>query len=651
VGHSLLTLFRRSHLSSAYALLRDWFSTAINPVVDAAAEPGAGARDATGSLWKILANQKALRGGGQSSSPTWGNSKVIWTQSGGAGFDRVAGRTLVGLFIAEDTSGSTLAAVFGWDIATNTTDPRTVGHQLVTEGATMAAAAIGQKIVISDSRAFRPVQYLVGVTLYTTGALVWMSAIADDAGNLFNSNDPIGVPAYPNARIVWPSHTGTTTPLYPSMQALATIPYPNGNQLQDVRIIDAPALATQYVTSDTFTRADSGSSVGTPWVSNVGTWGISSNQAYNPSGSGFMNVTYPDALPSNGDGWMVCDITWPTPATNGVGVLIAVQDSSNYIRIWNNGSATTVTIQVWKAGGFDSTIASAGTFSFTAGETVRWYIGRKDNRYRFFSERLSTGVITALGTTWVTDSGNNFLTARGVGLFSTTSGNGARWDNLYVYPLTFSLTGLITGALPAQRTLGATLATDTFTDTNGTRLNAHTAEAGGAWTEHAGTWTIQSNQATVSAAVGNNFVTQQLSTTSARASVNVITPSSFPTNTIRAGVVARYTDDNTALVVRLFKDTSQPSNDEIELLEGAGSLAICHKINVGAYYAVSTTYTLALEIAGDPNGGADLCHVFLNGVNVMSYPISVTLTGTRWGLYREDVDDGCVFDAWDVRAV
>jgi len=44
--------------------------------------------------------------------------------------------------------------------------------------------------------------------------------------------------------------------------------------------------------SDAFTRADSVSTLGSSWNADVGTWGISSNQAYAPTLSGGVGLAH-----------------------------------------------------------------------------------------------------------------------------------------------------------------------------------------------------------------------------------------------------------------------------------------------------------------------------------------------------------------------
>jgi hypothetical protein len=640
---------------NAYVLMRDTFRDVQSTLVSSTAYPGKGLRQVTGALLKTLAG--ALRGGSQTSSPVWGSSKILWTDNLGNGFARVPGRTFCALVTLEDF-GSDVA--LGWDTATNTGDPRTVGHGWVNENGKLEAIAPGAKITFdSGTRNVRSAQYLIGVTLGDLGAVVWLSSFGTDDANApaAGFTDQVGIPAYPSARVLWVNYADTTTPLYPYLSFLDSgnggTTYPNGQCVQDARVVDPvswSAVDALTATVDRFTRADSTTSLGTStsgiaWATDAGTWGISSNQAYIQTASGFTRAYLANALPSGGDGIVSIFITAPNPATVGFGIMVRRQDSSNFLRLWNN-STNSIVLQTWVAGAFNATIGSTA-FTWTAGQTYHWLLVMKGNKYRLWIDGVD------VWGAWQTDSNNRFLTSRDVGLYSNNSaGNGTtRWDNLAIYPNTFTLPPEIqAGACPVVYVTGATLASDTFTDTDATALTSHSAEAGGAWTNILGTWTVQSNRASCAAASGSNMITQSLGTANAECSVDIITPASFPTTTVRAGICVRYVDSSNYLFVRLYKDSG---TSEIEINETvAGSGLISHKVDLSAAaVAVNTTYTLKVQISADPNGGADLMHVLLDGKLRLSYKLRAPNAGTRFGLYRENTDDGCVFDNWSAKAL
>jgi hypothetical protein len=96
-----------------------------------------------------------------------------------------------------------------------------------------------------------------------------------------------------------------------------------------------PSSAVITYADDTFTRADSAvslgtSSGGTAWTAQVGTWGISTNQAYCPTpAAGFNVATLPAAT---SDGVFTATVVFPGGATVvECGVLLRYQDISNFV--------------------------------------------------------------------------------------------------------------------------------------------------------------------------------------------------------------------------------------------------------------------------------------------------------------------------------
>jgi len=269
--------------------------------------------------------------------------------------------------------------------------------------------------------------------------------------------------------------------------------------------------------------------------------------------------------------------------------------------------------------------------------------------------RIFVNGVDPFAGAWQNDVNSRFITSRDCGLYSAngTDFTTTRWDNFSAFPFTFTVPSELTsGAVPVIYTGGSTLASDLFTDTNGTALAAHTPTSGGAWTAHVGTWTIQSNRATCATAASINQATQDAGSRNAECQVSIITPGAFPTGKLRCGIVVRRVDIDNCLAVRIYKDPGQPANDEIEIVELiGGASAIVHKTNIGTYFAINTTYVLKVQIAADPNGGDDLMQVWLDGKPRVSYKISTANVATRMGLHFDSVDDGCVFDTWSVKAL
>lgn len=614
---------------------------AAGSVNGTAAVPGNGKRvvNDVESVIKTLTGR--LRGGAQATA-VWGDSRIYWTDNADAGFDRLSGRCVAAVIIPEDQFSD---FAFGWDTAVDTTDPQTVGHGWLYKDVQLRAISPGKDIAIttpSTPREVQAMEYMPVVALKDQGAYVLLTSFAAHLGT--PATDPIGIPQYPTARLLWIDDTTTTTPLYPYVSFYDRLNYPNGQAVDGMRIVDVASwtgdnyLATTY---DRFTRADSVNTLGGSWQTDLGTWGISSNKAYISNSPGFSRAYIPNAMAS-GDGIVRCKITVPDPATVGFGLMVRREDANNFIRIYNDNNAALLRVQTWVAGSFGATIGSGSDISWTAGQTYDIAVGMAGNKYAVW-------VDGALKMQWTADANNRFLTATGVGLYSVNQAGytTTRWDDLATYPHTVTLpTELRTVAVPTILSGGDTLGNDAFTDDDAKRLNAHAADSGGAWTEHVGTWTISSNRATCSTpAVGANYATQDLGVINAECEVDVISPGSA--TQYLAGIVARYVDANNHVVVRTYMDAGAPSADEVEIIETiSGSGAIVHKANIKDYYAAGQTYTLKVQVYGD------LIHVFLDDQPRISYVMQTgSPQGTRFGLYRVNTEDGCVFDNWVVKAL
>lgn len=91
------------------------------------------------------------------------------------------------------------------------------------------------------------------------------------------------------------------------------------------------------VVSDSFNRADSSTSLGSAdtgqaWTALVGTWGITSNQAYNPVGGGDNQCTaVVDAGVSD------CTVQVTKPNSHDAGFVFRVVDANNYLMFTEAG--------------------------------------------------------------------------------------------------------------------------------------------------------------------------------------------------------------------------------------------------------------------------------------------------------------------------
>lgn len=120
-------------------------------------------------------------------------------------------------------------------------------------------------------------------------------------------------------------------------------------------------LGTRTLVSDTFTRADSATTLGTAdtgqaWVAMVGTWGLAGGQAYLVSATA-------DAAAVVDAGVADCTVrvTIPTAAGAVCGLTFRLTDASNYWRVVRSGVSNVV---------LQKTVAGARTTVATATATI-----------------------------------------------------------------------------------------------------------------------------------------------------------------------------------------------------------------------------------------------------------------------------------------
>lgn len=603
-------------------LLRDKFSSDVNPLVDANASEGSGVgyRDVTGT--SFYAEDGRLRGGNNSSE-----GKIVYKPSSVvSGWGRVGGRTFTALMSTDDGDGDlqmflaeTAGTLNGYGIIFN----NGTWDIVEPDGNTVTA-------VVVDNEPMKAIQYLVGITLNEErGAVYWISAIEE-----YDPGTDWTIPKWPTARTIWVSTLGTFTTVHPTIRANSGFTYPGGVAVEDVRLLDIASwdgADGMALVADRFDRADSASTLGGSWTTEATTtWGISSNKAYNVA-SAFNGRAYLDAGES--DVWVVAEITSGSDVADWFGLLLRRVDANNWIRLHNNGTAN-VYFQTWVGGGFDDTITSTYA-AFSTSQMKRWLVGCYGDEYRIFIN----GDETVIQPTPDTGGTHEHTNGTGFGLFGD-SASGQRWDYFAIYPITFTLTTEFEGgAMPVQPVVAVPQFSDTFTNTNGTALATHNAS----WTEASGTWTIQSNKAEVSTAAGANHAYVDAGDTDVQASVEITMASSV--STVRSGLILRRADANNYIQVRAFVDTSQPGADEIELQEFiGGSGAVVHKCYLGNYFQDSTTYTLTAQVVGDE------IFVYLDGIAQLYNVISnaALLTGTGTGLYRESSSDNTPFDNFTI---
>lgn len=602
-------------------LLRDRFTSAVNPLVDAAASD-IGTRDVTGTYF--YTENGRLCGGVAPSA--WGQSALFY-----GGLERVGGRTLVAMVTPQDGEAP---LSFGWFPNTTPGTPDTSGYTFILEGKNITVSEPGKQITSFNvnGRPNRPTQYLLGVTLNETqGAVYWISSLDTQT----NDSD-WDIPVYPNARTVWVSTVGTDTMLYPSVQTTGgfTPEYDGGHSIEDIRVFDVSGWAGadgMALVADRFNREDSSTTLGGSWTADSGTWGISSNKAYTTTGGrAVINAGVADYF-------VTCTFDVATVTSDSFGLMMRRVSSTDYTWISNEDTANIY----WKSwlSGFDDFIYSTYG-AFTDSSVVRIVAAVKGNEWRFWQ---IGGNDTVMEVTVAPPSGVDHTTGTYVGLFGDTN---TRWDNFAAYPIEFALpSSFNTGAYPTLTAGGSTLVSDTFTDTNGTNLTAHDTDVGsGSWAVTNGTWDIQSNKAnsTPVASPEHNFAYVDAGQANVEVSVDITMPSSGDEGS--GGIVIRRSDANNFIYARTLW---QSGSNEIEIWKVVGGTTeMAKKCYMGSTYSLGSTYNMKLTAEDD------LLHISLDGEVYATIILpSALLTGTGVGLYEWYSSDGVTFDNFTVKGV
>jgi len=175
---------------------------------------------------------------------------------------------------------------------------------------------------------------------------------------------------------------------------------------------------------------------------------------------------------------------------------------------------------------------------------------------------------------------------------------------------------------------------DSFTDTNGTSLDLHTAEKGGPWTEQAGTWTIQSNMAQ-SADAGELRAHATLAATQ-DFQIDLITA---PSGTIDAGFAWRMDGASNEYWARWYNG----GPNQIQYWEANGSYPGTKLGQYNMTVDLSTTYVMRVTAIGSDHT------IYSDDVSVITFTDATHNANTKAGMCRHSGDGGSVWN--DAEAV
>ncbi len=628
-------------LSAEVYRFRDQFLTddAAPLAMPRTAEPGPGEWDgAAGGSDDSIANDRLTLEA--STGSAWGANRIV-----GPSMIRTNGRTFAGVALLSD---SVAKHGFGWYPGDPTGDPRTDGHgwtgYVTNGGEILAATPGGLKTIDAGQQNLRPIQYFIATVLTDKGAVHLISAPrADSSGGM---TYPPGIPAYPNARVYWvETSTGDDEYLRPYVSVDDQGTFSLSMVLTDLRVVDVPSWTANDAIAtfkDRFVRADSTTDPGPLWTAQVGQMGILGNALYYVSGAygrvKNTNIGMTDGI------WTYTVLSGSRADPQAI-IDLRYVDDSNFIFFMDQG--TTGATLFKKVGGVD-TILQSTSFTWTANTTYRIRVAAYGNKYRVWVNE--TDVFGA----WITDTGSNFLTATGLAFsLESVAPVGGKIRDVATYPATIALPlELRQGAKPGNDLGERTINADDFTDTNGVNLEAHTptgvGASGGAWDDHAtGNWTIQNNAVTPPPSGGSSqrYLTQAVAVGDYEAKVSLKTKTTIvdATDTILAGVAVRLNAaGDTGIYARALMTTTQIGADEIELWEVvSGVPTIINKVNLGDFWQQNSTYVMAVQTKGD------LITVYLDDKPRVSAHIDTSVfTGTRAGLYHDNLDTGTTYDLW-----
>jgi hypothetical protein len=550
-----------------------------------------------------------------------GAAPAVWSEplEHTAGIARATGRALAAWVLVGDRNGDFF---LGWSSATGETDPRTDGHGWVMEDGALAVSEPGAKIAFAGTagNAFevRPLEHLFVAALNDRGAVYLLRPFdTGDGSPALSATWPLPALAADEAWVLHVAVTDTDATLHPAISANAGLGW-----VDDVRVVDVADWASADFLStlaDRFTRIDSATDPGPLWTTTLGTAGISSNRLYFPSVPGRVintDVGFTDGA------W--CFTANPgASASNGIYCLLRYLDGSNFIYLTNNAGSTEIHLR--KVVATVDTAIDNTAFTWNANTDHRIIIRAIGNKYA-----VTVNGVDPFGGV-VTDAGSAHLTRTGVGM--QVGSDAVRFDDVAGFPAVVTLPEeILHGLVPQPWTVGATLASDAFTGSNGTMLTAHDAN----WTSLGGTSEIQSNRAVVT--VGATYA---ITGDDLEVSADLILPATA--TPLRAGLYARYLDSDNWVRVRIYEDGT--GTDELEVEESVGgSASIVHKTQFGSYYTNGATVALKLQVRGD------LLRYLLDGEPCGSYVTAIAAGDP--GLYCEDANDnGTVFDNFTVTAV
>lgn len=602
--------------------LMDRFTTASQSIVPRSAFT----REVSGSGWIMQDGMMHLE--------TWNSpeyhafpfgDKALWYEPGVA---REAGTALIVQFVPEDRASRMRIGFSRHDGPASYTELD--NHWIHTNGGIYFSANETDVDFTSNFREIKPMLYIVAVILRPTGAYYLISSFVEDSGAAHGAIDPIGIPAFPNFRLLGMDRSSNAQIMYPNIQFSDGFGYPLGHTIRSVSLqkLDA-AWSGLRIFEDTFNRANG--SLGGQWVSDDGTWGIVNGEASLLNPNGFSRVWHPGAA----DGVLEVTVRVPEGPLAWFGLETRRKDAGNYIRVVNDG-ANAIKIQTFVNGGYNDTLF-AGPYNWTPGDhTLCLY--EHGNKYAMTIQ----GQIMTGG--WIVDPQNRMIDGTGHGFYMLDNGFRVTYKNITQAPMHIALdASVIPTSIP---TFTSTVTTnETFSYPNGTSL----ATVG--WSVPNGTATVTNSKVNLQGS-GQLFAVKDVGSLTYEMSLD-FTLAATATDYVAAGIVVNYTDPDQWILFRPTIDKfDQPDADEIEIVWNMGGELVIRKAQMnGLVYVPNATHRLTVQCVNDTiNPERAILYAFLDGKPKLTFPLPPSIPRTSWcGMYRSSMDDGTVFDNLTIR--
>ncbi|GEM_PF-3050972 len=551
----------------------------------------------------------------------WGNPAIYSQPS----FTHQPGRTITA--VTRSNVGTSSGPVILFAPTRFPINPPTSGYGVgylglnESEGQNLRLRAITPEGDFSYPQVANNNDYLIGSTLRQNGSYHFVT------GGEFGT--------YPQATLIWVNDKNAVNEntLYAGIDAKKA-----ASQTFSLKVIDLSAeFSSQNGLAkavDTFTRANSTvlgntESGNFAWTKQMGDSQISNGSLVR--GGTLESLATFNSQVSEG----IFEITFTTPNSTFADQMLyfRYQDQQNWWRF----RCTPNTVHLEKmVGGVYSIPYQTGALKCNSNTTYRLTVRAHGSNLNVWLNNTSA----LFSDDGIDDTALQNATGVGIGFGENSPSPSV--DQILAWPKTITLP-LAVGPFPTVVKSGAQIiANDTFTGAVSTRLQNHTPETGGPWTEHGSTtWTVHNGVVTPSGCCGVATVDAGSPDMSVTTVINLANSAGCGTDGWEVGPVLRYIDGEHRIWARFLWQCSSPEIELWEISNGTGGRFLNAK-NITGLVNLGEKHTLTAAVLGKK------ISVYLDGKLVLEGNTTV-LTGSRAGILIDDVPNGVSsFDSFQV---